>query len=88
MEIKCMICGKPADFWLDLGDFVMGWPDTIIPICKKDLKPLMNRCIYQPSKWKYSMRYWPVAGREVDPEVESLFQEELERIDGRVKVVE
>ena len=57
----CSWCGKPAHFWLHLGDFVVGYPTSTQPICLDCLDKVVSKCVYASSEWRSRPRFYEIS---------------------------
>ena len=84
---KCFVCGAPAAFWIDLGDFVVALYPTQA-VCLEHLDEVLNNCAYASSKWKRRHRFWTIStckfvfDSDTLRKIEKRMNEELKRAYG------
>ena len=80
---KCFVCGNQAHFWIDLGDFVVGYSPRQT-VCRKCLSGVLEKCVYQSEKWKHQPRFWTLSEADRLPQkerekIKRIFDEEFKR---------
>jgi len=75
----CFKCGKPAVFWVHLGDFVTGYR-LIETVCEDCLESVLSECVYESERWKHNLRYWLISGAKVNDKVNELIEKEWKRV--------